>query len=77
MDDEISSVGTANMDTRSFELNFEVNSFIYSEAVSKKLKEAFEDDLLKSTLLTVEKYNSRGNIVKIKEIFSKLFSSLL
>lgn len=77
IDDEISSVGTANMDTRSFELNFEVNSFIYSEAVSKKLKEAFEDDLLKSTLLTVEKYNSRGNIVKIKEIFSKLFSSLL
>ena len=27
IDDEISSIGSANMDFRSFELNFEVNAF--------------------------------------------------
>ena len=31
IDDEIVSVGTANMDFRSFELNFEVNAFVYDE----------------------------------------------
>ena len=34
IDDEIASVGTANMDNRSFTLNFEVNAFIYDEAIA-------------------------------------------
>ena len=38
IDDEVCSIGTANMDTRSFELNFEVSSFIYSEKNSKRTK---------------------------------------
>ena len=36
IDDEIASVGTANMDNRSFTLNFEVNAFIYDEAIATK-----------------------------------------
>ena len=35
IDDEIASVGTANMDNRSFTLNFEVNAFIYDEAIAR------------------------------------------
>lgn len=38
IDDEVCSVGTANMDTRSFELNFEVNAIIYSEEIAKQQK---------------------------------------
>ena len=38
IDDEIASVGTANMDNRSFTLNFEVNAFIYDEAIAAQLK---------------------------------------
>jgi cardiolipin synthase len=37
IDDEIVSVGTANMDFRSFELNFEVNAFVYDENALKSL----------------------------------------
>lgn len=77
IDDDICSIGTANMDTRSFELNFEVNAFIYSEKIAKKQREEFEKDILISTQLTLETYNNRGRLVKIKESFSKLFSSLL
>ncbi|MGL5348711.1 MAG: cardiolipin synthase [Peptostreptococcaceae bacterium] len=77
IDDEVCSIGTANMDTRSFELNFEVNSLIYSETVAKKQREQFEKDILVSTLLTDKEYVNRSNVVKLKEGFSKLFSDLL
>ena len=36
IDDEICSVGSANMDYRSFALNFEVNAFIYDEEIAKR-----------------------------------------
>ena len=69
IDDEICSVGTANMDTRSFELNFEINAFIYSEKISRKQREEFEKDLLKCI--------QRSRSIKIKEGIAKLFSSIL
>lgn len=77
IDDEICSIGTANMDTRSFELNFEVNAFIYSETISKQQKGEFEKDILKSEELTLEKYKNRSRGVKIKESLSRLFSDVL
>ena len=36
IDDEVVSVGSANMDYRSFELNFEVNAFVYDKEIAKK-----------------------------------------
>lgn len=77
IDDEICSIGTANMDTRSYELNFEVNAFIYSEGISKKQKAEFEKDMLKCEELTLEKYKNRSRVVRIKESISRLFSDVL
>lgn len=77
IDDEICSIGTANMDTRSFELNFEVNAFIYSETISKQQKNEFEKDIFKCEELTLEKYQNRSRGVKIKESLSRLFSDIL
>ena len=77
IDDEVCSIGTANMDTRSFELNFEVNAFIYSETISKQQKAEFEKDIFKCEELTLEKYKNRSRGVKIKESLSRLFSDLL
>ena len=71
------SVGTANMDIRSFELNFEVNAVIYSEKTVEKLERAFENDIAQSTLVTKKIYNNRGMIVRVKEQFSRLLSPLL
>lgn len=77
IDDEICSVGTANMDTRSFELNFEVNAFIYSNKIAREQRCEFENDIFKCEELTLEKYKSRSREVKFKEAFSRLFSNVL
>lgn len=43
-DDEFASVGSTNMDFRSFEHNFEANVFFYDKATIKQLKEIFLSD---------------------------------
>lgn len=77
MDDFVSSVGTANLDIRSFKLNFEVNAFIYDEDINLKLTEKFIKDLKYCKEITLEEYNKLGKIVRIKESFSRLLSPIL
>lgn len=77
VDDELSSVGTANIDVRSFKLNFEVNAFIYDREKSHELAELFEQDMQLSTELTYEMYLARSQIIKLKESVSRLLSPIL
>ncbi|WP_251942647.1 cardiolipin synthase [Staphylococcus sp. Marseille-Q5304] len=77
IDDELASVGTANMDHRSFTLNFEVNAFIYDTEIAQQLKRAFQDDLKVSHRLTKELYEKRSNWIKFKEGISQLLSPIL
>ncbi len=77
MDDFVSSVGTANLDIRSFKLNFEVNAFLYDESINLKLTDKFLDDLQYCKEITIKEYNKRSGIVKIKESFSRLLSPIL
>ncbi len=76
-DDIMTSVGTANLDIRSFELNFEVNAFIYDREVNKKMADQFFKDLEVCEEITREKYANRSNMVKIKESISRLLSPIL
>ncbi|KKO54790.1 cardiolipin synthase [Paenibacillus sp. DMB20] len=77
VDEEIASVGTANIDFRSFKLNFEVNAFLYDEGIARKLSEDFRNDMRVSSLLTMEQYLKRSRGVKIKESISRLLSPIL
>lgn len=77
IDDELASVGTANMDNRSFTLNFEVNAFIYDESVARSLKQAFINDMKVSSRLTEERYEQRSTWIKFKEGISQLLSPIL
>jgi len=77
VDENISSVGTANFDIRSFKLNFEVNAFIYDVEVAKKLHRAYENDLEFCSELTLEKYQNRSNFIKFKESISRLLTPVL
>ena len=73
----VSCYGTANMDVRSFQLNFEVNATIYSPQVTEKLEALFEKDLEQCTEITKEIYENRSFIVRVKEQFSRMFSFIL
>lgn len=77
VDGRVSCYGTANMDIRSFELNFEVNATIYDEDTTKELEQAFMDDLPHCLELTSEAYRKRTLWIRIKEQCSRLLSPLL
>lgn len=77
VDEEISSVGTANIDFRSFKLNFEVNAFLYNEEISQKLASIFHEDINVSLLLSLEEYQCRSFNVRFKESISRLLSPIL
>ena len=76
-DDSVASIGTANMDIRSFELNFEVNAFIYSEEKAREQRMIFERDIKNSREITKEIYESRSTYIKMKESISRLLSPVL
>lgn len=69
--------GTANMDVRSFQLNFEVNATIYSPKITAKLEEIFMKDLENCTEITKELYEKRSFRIRFLEQFSRMFSSIL
>ena len=77
IDGRVSCYGTANMDIRSFELNFEVNATIYDEEVTGQLEEAFMNDLPHCREITREEYADRNLWMRIKEQSSRLLSPLL
>jgi cardiolipin synthase len=77
VDGIFSSVGTANLDFRSLETNFEVNAMIYDEEIAGVLAGQFLEDQDKSELIILEEWIKRPRINKIKESFSRLLSPML
>ncbi|MEX1540184.1 cardiolipin synthase [Enterococcus sp. C62] len=77
IDSGIVSIGSANIDVRSFKLDFEVNALIYDEGMATHVRKAFFADSRKSQLLTKERYENRGFIIKLKEGLARLISPLL
>lgn len=76
-DDEICTIGTTNIDVRSFLLHFEINAFMYSRAEAVKNRNIFLDDEEKSRELTIEAYKKRGIITIMKEGFFRLFAPIM
>ena len=76
-DGEVCSIGTANLDIRSFKLNFEVNAFIYNEKVAKDQEKIFYVDQEKSKLVTKYEYDKRSKRLRIKESLIRLLSPIL
>ncbi len=77
VDGKLASVGTANIDVRSFKLNFEVNAFLYDEEIGVSLTESFNKDLIVSTELTLDQYKQRSLKIRFKESISRLLSPIL
>ncbi|WP_029903770.1 cardiolipin synthase [Prevotella sp. 10(H)] len=77
IDNSLTITGSANMDVRSFEHNFEIDAFIYNEDTCNKAKEIFFRDMECSTLLIAEEWDKRSRFEKFKESVMRLFSPLL
>ena len=76
-DSSLSIIGTANMDMRSFELNFEVNAIVYDQKISRQLRSTFFDDLTDAKKIDAKKWNSRPAYKQLPEKLARLFSPVM
>lgn len=77
IDDELFTVGSANMDFRSFEHNFEANAFIYHARLTAEMKNTFLRDQKQSIRVNIREWRSRPLRQKAMESFARLFSPML
>jgi cardiolipin synthase len=77
IDGDISILGTANLDHRSFELNFEVNAIIYGAELAEQVKKSFTEDLHFAQRISYEDWKSRPAYIKLRERTARLLSPLL
>lgn len=76
VDSMLSSIGTANVDFRSFEQNLEVNAIIYDRDIAFELTTEFNRDIEKSKKITIENWTNRRKSIKILESFARIFAPL-
>lgn len=77
IDGELCSIGTANMDIRSFHLNYELSTLIYDYKTTQALVNAFENDLADCAEITIEQYNNFSELFKLRNSLARLFAPLL
>ena len=76
-DDYFASIGTTNLNTRSFELDFEVNAFYYDKEMNQQLTVDFFEDLKDSSEVEHKDYQRRALSQRIKESAARLLSPVL
>ncbi len=77
VDDLFSSIGTANLDYRSFSINFEVNALLYSRIIAAEMKGIFLEDLNECVEVEAGRWKDRGLQRKLQESFNRLWAPLL
>lgn len=77
IDDTLTVIGSANMDFRSFEHNFEINAFVYDAAFNDRMAAVFADDAAHCRAVTPNEWFRRPRGRKCAESFMRLFSPLL
>lgn len=76
-DDKLTVTGSANMDVRSFEHNFEIEAFIYNEETTLEAKNIFFRDIEQSELIDPDEWNKRSRYKKFSESILRMFTPLL
>jgi cardiolipin synthase A/B len=77
VDGDLASIGTANMDMRSFHLNFEVNLFLTGTKSIQDLASHYEEDLNDCQRVRPVQFYKRNKAERLKESFARLFSGAL
>jgi cardiolipin synthase len=76
-DDQIATVGSCNMDVRSFHLDYEINAFFYSEEISGDLVEQFYQDSAECTRLTLEELQDTHLLKRLRNSLFRIIAPLL
>ncbi|WP_317130919.1 cardiolipin synthase [Pedobacter frigoris] len=76
-DSKLAMIGTANMDFRSFDLNFEVNAVVYDNKIGTELTEVFYQDLQDAEKIDPEEWAARPSYKQLLEKAARLLSPLL
>lgn len=76
-DSFVSTVGTTNLDERSFNLNFEINAFVYDKTFANELRATFYRDIEDAVKLNLEDWNNRPYHIRFFERVMRLFSGLM
>ena len=77
IDEELSTIGTANMDYRSFDNNAEVNAVFFDENIAKELKADFMIDLETASRLDYLTWKNRPLHIKLVGSLGRLIAPLL
>lgn len=77
VDGIVASVGTANVDMRSFDQNFEVNLIVYERNFARQVAACFMDDLKNSEEESMHRWKFRNKQDKVRESVARLFAPLL
>lgn len=77
VDDGLVAIGSANMDFRSFENNFEVQAFVYDKTLACEVKQNFLDDMRRCNELSLDAWETRPRRARLAESFVRIFSPLL
>jgi cardiolipin synthase A/B len=76
IDSEICSIGAANIDIRSFSINYELNAVFYSERIAKKLESDFERDLEYCSGFNPAAYRNRSTASRFRDSVARVLSLL-
>lgn len=76
-DRKLAIVGTANMDYRSFDLNFEVNAIVYNSETAGELSDIFYEDIKDAQQVDISAWNRRSKYRQLFERTARLVSPLL
>ena len=77
IDSEICSIGSANIDIRSFIINYEINAVLYNRRLATELEESFERDLAYCSEFDAGEYRKRNAAFRLRDSVARLFSPLL
>jgi cardiolipin synthase len=77
IDDVFCSIGTANMDIRSFDQNFEVNALIYDSKIAVAMRNIFMNDIKGLQSIRPDEWSARRGWMVFRESVARLFSPML
>ena len=77
IDDDLAVIGSANMDFRSFEHNFEINAFVYDRDFTARMAALFEQDAAHCRTITPGEWFHRPRLLRLAESFMRLFAPLM